>query len=163
MFFQRITKFSLFLKKRKKQQLFWNHLSSPRVPHLEKKHFFFLRLSEAQSTLGASALLLTLQESLSPVCTLSPEHGCKVKAFLHKTYGEKGKRTETGTKESAAMEEWECSLSGASTQHSRTEASIHLTLQQATWIRSRPAWLNSAFQKLSRVKSQTSFPCLLKG
>lgn len=33
-----------------------------------------------------------------------------------------------------------------------------------TWTMSRIAWLNSAFQKLSRTKSQTfPFPCLLKG
>lgn len=86
---------SLFLRK---QQLFWYHLSCPRVPHLEKT-----QITEAQPTPGALALFLTLQEYLSPVCTLFPEHGCNVKAFLHRTNGEKGKQMETGTKESATM------------------------------------------------------------
>lgn len=114
MFFERITKFSLFLKKEQNSSSSEITLFSQGSTS-RKETFFFLRFSEAQPTLGASALLLTLQESLSPVCTLSPEHGCKVKAFLHKTYGEKGKRTETCTKESAAMEEWECSLWGQHT------------------------------------------------
>ena len=81
--------FFLFLRK---QQLFWNHLSCSRVPHLEKK-----QITEAQPTLGALALFLILQEYLSPVCTLFPEHGCNVKTFLHRTNGEKGKQMETDT------------------------------------------------------------------
>ena len=60
-------------------------------------------MTEVQPTLGALALFLTLQESLSLVCSLLPEHGCSMKAFLHRTDGEKGKPMETGTKESAAM------------------------------------------------------------
>ena len=95
MFFERITAFFLFLRK---QQLFWYHPSCPRVPYLEKK-----QITEAQPTLVALALFLTLQEYLSPVCTLFPEHGCNVKAFLHRTNGEKGKQMETGTKKSATM------------------------------------------------------------
>lgn len=56
-----------------------------------------------QPTLGALALFLTLQESLSLVCALLPEHGCNMKAFLHRSDGEKGKPMETGTRELAAM------------------------------------------------------------
>ena len=96
MFFKRIV-FSFFVSK-KTAILLKYHLSSPRVPGLEKK-----LITEAQPTLGVVALFLTLQESLFPVRSLSPEHGSNVKTFPHNAYGEKGKQTETGTKESAAM------------------------------------------------------------
>lgn len=82
----------------------------------------------------------------------------------HEAYGEKESNKWKLAPESAAWEEGECSLSVASTKRCRSEVNIYLRLLQVNWSTSRTAWLNSALQKLSKTKSQTSsFPWLLKG
>ena len=111
--------------KKKTQKLFWNHLSSPRVPHLEKKHFFFLRHSLLWGLQPCSwpCRNLYLQSVLYP-----QNMDAKWKPFCTRPMEKRGNERKLVPKNQLPREEWECSLSWASTKHSRSEANIHLTL-----------------------------------
>lgn len=94
---------------------------------------------------------------------LSAKRGCNVKTFLHKADGEKGETNGNWHQSQLPWEEWECSLSVASTKRCRSEVNIHLKLQQVTWSCVQDSLTEQCFPEI--VKDQISgffFSVLIK-
>lgn len=114
---------NFLLCSQRRQPTLLKYLSSPRVQHIEKKY-----ISEAQPILGTTAQFLTLQASLFPVLQLTSTGWMQCENLSVQGLWKKGNKWKLAPKNQLPREEWECSLSGASTMCGKSEANIHRKL-----------------------------------